>query len=149
MPTAGEDDGRSRDPFDRSVDHAGGIHRDETPGTLVRGLFLHPTDFGVRVSLHHLRQSERNRVQALEAQDRGVVQTVFLSVRGEVVVDLAAAQQHLGDVRSLVLGIEQDRLEGAGGEVSLGRHRVLGAQQGLRREDDQWTGESAEDLPAQ
>ncbi len=71
---------------------------------------------------------------------------------GEVVVDLAAAEQDLlhrrgVDVRLRV--VEDHPLEGARGELLEARRRVRLAQQRLRREDDQRLAPRADHLAAQ
>ena len=74
---------------------------------------------------------------------------MLVAVRREVVVDLPAAQQNLGDLRSLVIGVKQDRLEGSGRELVRGGDRLLGAQERLWGEDDQRSSQTTEHLPAQ
>ena len=76
----------------------------EEPGTLVLGLFLHPLNLGVLVaSKVRLHVAEWEGSQLLQSHDGDVLDSTFISLIFEVVVDLARTEKNFLD---LVIGDE-------------------------------------------
>jgi hypothetical protein len=119
------------------------------PGTHVLRLLLHPDHAALGVTRRdRLETLGVQRVELLDADDRGVGDALLLAVVDQVVVHLARAQQHT--LRFARRGwILEDFLEGAGGELIESRDRSRVAQERLRRHHDQRLAEVALHLAPQ
>src|SRR5205085_7947236 len=111
---------------------------DETPGAHVLRFFLAPDEFGaLRERLEHLPQFMLGqRIELLDADDRGVGDLFRLPVIQEIVINLAGAKD---DALHLFRGPHfrraQNFRESAGSEIFGARCRLLRAQQTFRRHD--------------
>ncbi len=93
---------------------------DLVPRTLVHRLFLAPDHvLGRGETLQFRRQlGARERIQLFDAHDRDIVQPALLGLFDEVVIDLAAADDHARDQeRVLRRAVRDQSLEGARGQV--------------------------------
>src|SRR5581483_4714651 len=135
--------------------------RDEMPRAHVPGLLLHPEDLRrLRITREDRRQRlAGERVELLDAHDRGRLEGALTALGEERVVDLPAAEEEAPDARRVDddarLGgprdgrvVEHD-LERAVGEVPERRHRGPVAEQALRGHDDERLAELAVHLAAE
>src|SRR5215470_13278552 len=122
------------------------------PGALVLRLLLAPHHLErIRVALHLRRELlVRERVELLDADDRGVVRPALATRAQDVVVDLARARDDASHRRRLErVDLADHRLEAALRELLQARHRLALAQQRLRGHHDQGLAERPHHLPPQ
>src|SRR5438270_9501932 len=114
-------------------------------------LLLHPDELAqARVAAQQIRRLlHRERIQLLEARDRNALRLAAPLVAGDVVVDLARAQDETRRALAVGRGVVEERPERAGREVVERRRRLLQPQQALRRHHDERARSRVEGLPAE
>src|SRR5437762_11195707 len=102
------------------------------------------------VAPEHLMQwFERQRIKLLNPDDRDLVALCCSAAFQEIVIDLAAAEQHAAHFRRLRSSIVEHLLEESRGEFFHGRNGLFVPQETFGRHEDQRSAESALHLPAE
>src|SRR5688500_14402936 len=126
---------------------------DEMPAAHVLRLLLAPHHLGIgKLRQPHAQPAEREGIQLFDAHDGDVVDLALSALGQEVEVDLARAQDDAPDLGAVdeLIGLGQDAPERrARPEILQPRHRILVAQQRLRRHHHQRLAERTARLAAQ
>ena len=143
---------RSAGILDFPAKHTGEQRRDVGPCPHVPGFLLAPNPFGrvTHSADRFLEPLQIQRIELLDADQRGIADPVRLHVTNQIVVDLAAAKDDPVDlVRFTEQGRPKNRLKGRLSEILDARSGSFISQERFRRHDHQRLPKISPDLPPQ